>query len=368
MLVVFAIITNGTLFRPRNITMVFTQFSYVLILAVGMVMIIIEGQIDISIGAGCAMLGAMSVYLYNTGCGMVVTVLGTIVMGIAVGAWNGFWVTAMRLPSFIVTMAGMWLFRGITYIITKVAPVQITGDKQRYIDFTRGSVSIPALTINKIHLLPIIIGIVIFICYTVYVFTQRNKIKRNGGQPDKLLAVIAKLAIVAVVVGFLAWSFASYRGVPVIIIVMGVISVMAQFMMTSTPLGRRIYAVGGNPNAARLAGISSNATIFTVFCIMGALMGVGAIVITGYMSTALPQAGLGYEMDAIAACYVGGVSASGGIGTVLGVIVGGLVMAVINNGMTIQNVDPGLQFVVRGVVIVLAVLWDVYSRRKAGLA
>jgi putative multiple sugar transport system permease protein len=338
-----------------------------------MVMIIIEGQIDISVGALCAFIGAISVFIYNTHCGIVLTLIATIICGLIVGAWNGVWSTWGRLPSFIVTMAGMWLFRGITYIITNINPVNIkikptaANGNTSYINFVKGSVDINALTVNRFHWFAIIVGVVVFLAYVAIYTRSRARRKRAGAPIQSLLNMWVHIIIAAVVIGFLSYSFAAFRGIPGIVVILAVVIGVGQFIMTSTPLGRKIYAVGGNPNAARLAGINSFVVIFIVFLIMGALSALAAVVNTAYMSTALPQSGLGFEMDAIAACYVGGVSAAGGVGTVLGVVIGGLVMAVINNGMTLMNVAPAWQNVIKGLVVILAVLWDVYSRRKAGL-
>jgi putative multiple sugar transport system permease protein len=178
---------------------------------------------------------------------------------------------------------------------------------------------------------------------------------------------VIKLIIVGALILGLSQRFATYRGIPMVVVVLGITVFIFHFMMMNTVLGRYIYAVGGNARSAKLSGINSEMIVFTVFCIMGVLTGLAAVVSTGYMNSALPQAGNLFEMDAIAACYIGGVSASGGIGTVLGVIVGGLVMGAINNGMSLMNLGQHWQYVVKALILLLAVFYDVYSRRKAGL-
>jgi len=366
-MLIFAPLTNWNNWNPRNFTNIFFQYSYVLILAVGMVQVIIVLGIDLSVGSVCAFIGALSAMIYNTGIGMPVTLLAAIFMGLCVGAYQGIWVAYGKMPAFIVTLAGMLLFRGLTYIVTKVNPVSLkdmgysylaTGTLDEVLKFGRVGPYFPMAFVFAVLLL------VIF--YIAQIFSRRRKID-NGFEVIPLPMFIGKLVIISLLTLGLADRFARYRGLPNVVLVLGITVFIFHFVLNNTVLGRYIYAVGGNSRSAKLSGINSELVTFIVFCFMGCLTGLAAVVSTGYMNSALPQAGNLFEMDAIAACYIGGVSASGGIGTVMGVIIGGLVMSAINNGMSLMNLGTHYQYVVKALILLLAVFYDVYTRRKAGL-
>ncbi|MCL2175098.1 MAG: sugar ABC transporter permease [Treponema sp.] len=366
-MIIFAPLTNGNNWNPRNFTNIFFQNSYVLILAVGMVMIIITQNIDLSVGSVCAFVGAISAMVYNLGLGMPATVLISISIGVCIGAYQGAWVAFGKLPSFIVTLSGMLLFRGLTYIITKVSPVSLK-DKG-YSLFSTGILDevIKTGKIGPYYPMPFIVAILLLAVFFVSEFLGRKKKIANEFEVAPLPLFITKLAIISILILGLAERFAGYRGLPIVALVLGITIFTFHFILNNTVLGRYIYAVGGNPRSAKLSGINSELVTFIVFCFMGGLTGLASVVSTGYMNSALPQAGNLYELDTIAACYIGGVSAGGGIGTVIGVIVGGLVMAAINNGMILLNMSPHSQYVVKALVLVLAVFYDVYNRRKSGL-
>jgi putative multiple sugar transport system permease protein len=362
---VFAVITKGVNLNSRNFTNIFIQYSYVLILATGMVQCIIIGGIDLSVGSVCAFVGAISAMIYNTGAGLVVSLLAALVIGGAIGAFQGFWIAFLKIPAFIVTLAGMLLFRGLTYLITNVAPVIIKDDG--YKQLASGMFEIPGLVTGNVHWTAIIIGLIVLVLFVLgEVVGRRNKI-RNSFEVSPPAIFIGKLVLVCALIMGLAQRFSTYRGIPVVVLVLGITILVFHFMMMNTVLGRYIYAVGGNARSAKLSGINSEMITFLVYTMMGVLAGLAAVISTGYMNSALPQAGNLFEMDAIASCYIGGVSASGGIGTVIGVVVGGLVMSAINNGMSLMNLGAHWQYVVKAVILLLAVFYDVYTRRKAGL-
>jgi putative multiple sugar transport system permease protein len=374
-MIVFGFLTKWINFSSRNISYIFIQYSYVLILAAGMVQIIIVQGIDLSVGSVCAFVGAISAMLYNSGIGMPLTLLSALVMGLAIGAFQGLWVAYANIPAFIVTLAGMLLFRGLTYIITKVNPVALKDDG--YKQLASGMLNIPGLEIHDVnifgrhlgtvYLTAILAGILVILLFIISeLVSRRNKVKNNFDVTPPLL-FIGKIVIIGILVLFLCERFATYRGLPAVVLVLGITVLVFHFILKNTVLGRYIYAVGGNSRSAKLSGINSELVVFIVFCIMGVLTGLAAVVSTGYMNSALPQAGNLFEMDAIAACYIGGVSASGGIGSVVGVIVGGLVMSAINNGMSLMNLGQHYQYVVKALILLLAVFYDVYTRRKAGL-
>jgi putative multiple sugar transport system permease protein len=361
-------LTNWVNFSPRNFTNIFFQYSYVLILAVGMVQVIIILGIDLSVGSVCAFIGAISAMIYNTGIGMPLTLLISLIIGGAIGAFQGVWVAYAKIPAFIVTLAGMLLFRGLTYIVTQVNPISLKDIG--YSLLATGTVD-EILKLQPVggFLYPVslILAVIIIAAFLITEVLSRKTKIANGFEVISPAMFACKLIVISLLVLGLAERFANYRGLPVVVVVLGITVFIFHFILNNTVLGRFIYAVGGNARSAKLSGINSELITFAVFCIMGILTGLAAVVSTGYMNSALPQAGNLFEMDAIAACYIGGVSASGGIGSVVGVIVGGLVMSAINNGMSLMNLGTHWQYVIKALILLLAVFYDVYTRRKAGL-
>ena len=369
-LLIFGGLSGWTNFTGRNITNIFFQFSYVFILATGMVQCIIILGIDLSVGSVCAFIGALSVYIYNTGAGVLVTLLAALVMGFAVGAFQGWFVAYPKVPPFIVTLAGMMLFRGLTYIVTNVNPVNPRDDYYSYL--ATGTVDGDLLHLEERAFFghfpaAFATALIVLVIFLVMEFINRRTKIANGFEVAPAVFFIGKLLVISAIVIAIAERFAQYRGLPVVVIILGVTVVIFHFVLKNTVLGRYIYAVGGNTRSAKLSGINTEFVTLIVFCFMGTLTGLAAVISTGYMNSALPQAGNAFEMDAIAACYIGGVSASGGIGTVVGVVVGGFVMAAINNGMSLMNLGTHYQYVVKGLILLLAVFYDVYNRRKSGL-
>jgi len=369
-MVIFGPMCGWTNFDGRNITYIFFQFSYVFILATGMVQCIIICGIDLSVGSVVAFVGAISVMIYNTGLGMFVTLIASLAMGFTVGAFQGWFIAYPKIPPFIATLAGMLLFRGLTYIVTNVSPVNPKDDVYSY--FSTGTVDYDLLhmedpVIFGYYPIPFIFALIIIVIFWIVEFKNRKTRIAHGHAVSPLVFTFVKLALMSVLLLVLAERFASYLGLPIVVIVLLVTIGLFHFIMKNTVLGRYIYAVGGNERSAKLSGINTEFVTFIVYCIMGTLTGLAAVISTGYMNSALPQAGNMFEMDAIAACYIGGVSATGGIGTVIGVVIGGLVMSAINNGMTLMNLGAHYQYVVKALVVLLAVFYDVYSRRKTGL-
>ncbi len=364
-MIIFSFLTNGVNLNSRNITNIFMQNSYILLLAVGMVQVIIIGNIDLSVGRVCAFVGALSAMIYNTGAGMTVTIVASILIGLAIGVFQGTWIAFLKIPAFIVTLAGMLLFRGLTYIITNVTPVSLVDDNFKQI--ASGTVNIDALTFGDLHATALAVGLLLFVIIVVLDFAARGKKIRNGFDVLPMGLQVGKIVLYGVFIAAISWKFATYRGIPTVAVLLGITIVGFTFMMNNTIIGRYIYAVGGNARSAKLSGINSEMVTFIVHVIMGGLAGLAGVVFTGYMNSALPQAGENFELDAIAACFIGGASTSGGIGTVIGAITGGLVMAAINNGMSLMNLGAQWQYVVKASVLLLAVLYDIYTRRKAGL-
>jgi len=366
-MIIFAPLTNLNNLNPRNFTNIFFQYSYVLILAVGMVQVIIIGGIDLSVGSVCAFVGAISAMIYNSGAGMAVSLVAAIVIGLLIGAYQGVWVAYAKIPAFIVTLSSMLLFRGLTYIVTKISPISFKDDGYSYLATGIVDEIVGVKRIGPYFPFPVIAAVIVLVVFYIAEFSGRKRKIKNGFEVTPVSLFIVKLVLISVLALGLADRFARYRGLPVVMIVLGITVFVFHFVLRNTVLGRYIYAVGGNARSAKLSGINSEFVIFIVFCFMGMLAGLAAVVSTGYMNSALPQAGNLFELDTIAACYIGGVSAGGGIGSVIGVIVGGLVMAAINNGMILMNLGTHYQYVVKALILVLAVFYDIYTRRKAGL-
>jgi len=366
-LIIFAPLTNGNNWSPRNFTNIFFQYSYVLILAIGMVMVIIVQGIDLSVGSVCAFIGALTAMIYNTGVGIPVTLIAALLMGAGVGAYQGAWVAYGKMPAFIVTLSGMLLFRGLTYIVTRVNPISL---KDTGYSLLATGILDEVLGLKKIgpyFPMALVVAVFLLLLFFLAEFIGRRKKIANGFDVTPLPFFVFKLVMISILILGLADRFARFRGLPIVALILGITVFIFHFILNNTVLGRYIYAVGGNPRSAKLSGINSELVTFIVFCFMGIMTGLAAVVSTGYMNSALPQAGQLFELDAIAACYIGGVSAGGGIGSVVGVIVGGFVMSSINNGMSLMNLGTHYQYVVRALILLLAVFFDVYTRRKAGL-
>ena len=363
--IVFSVLTGGVNFTSRNITNLFIQNSYILILAVGMVLVIIIGNIDLSVGSLCAFTGAISAMIYNTGLGMVPTLIFSVLIGLGIGMFQGFWIAYLKIPAFIVTLGGMLLFRGLTYIITNVSPISLRNNEFRRI--SSGSITIQALNVGGFHYFALLVGAVLIVLYLVLSFWSRNDKIKNNFEVLPFRYFIMKMVFTVGLIALLFYKFADYRGIPTVAVVLAVVIALFVFITKSTILGRYIYAVGGNAKSAKLSGINSERVIFIVHTIMGGLSALAGLVFTAYMNSALPQAGQLFELDAIASCFIGGASASGGVGTIIGAITGGLVMGVINNGMSLMNIGADWQYVVKASVLLLAVLYDTTTRRRSGL-
>jgi putative multiple sugar transport system permease protein len=375
-MVFFAFTTGGVNLNPRNFTFILIQNSYILILAAGMVLVIIVGNIDLSVGSVAAFTGAISAILFNSGLPFSLTLVITIGVGLVIGAFQGFWIAYQKIPAFIVTLSGYLLFRGLTYIITNVTP--ITPRTDIFKTLASGTIEITktvmengeevVITLPITYIIPIVLGILVAVLIIVINFTgRRNRIK-NGFHTLPFGYFIIKQIFLSGIVILLCVQFAQYRGLPYIFLILGITVVIFSFITKNTVFGRYIYAVGGNSKSAKLSGINSERIVFLVHTIMGGLCGLSGIVFTGFMNSALPDAGFLFELEAIAACFIGGASAAGGIGTIIGAIMGGLVMGIINNGMSLMNLGAKDQYVVKGVVLLLAVWYDVYTRKKSGLS
>lgn len=359
----FAVLTGGMLLSPGNLTNIVLQYSYILILAIGMVMIIIGGHIDLSVGSVVALTGAVSaVLVIREGYPWWVGILGALAAGLLVGMWQGFWVAYVGIPAFIVTLAGMLIFRGLTLqVLNNVSLSPFTREYQQIATgFLNGLFGGPGYDVFTL----VIAGVAV-LGYAYNAYRQR-KARIAYDQPVAALPLfVVQLVAVAVVVMAFAWQLANYRGLPIVLILLAVLILAYGAVMRRSVFGRHIYAIGGNLAAARLSGVKVRKINFWNFVNMGVLSAVAGIVYSSRSNGAQPAAGEMFELDAIAAAFIGGAAVTGGVGTVVGAIVGGLIMGTMSNGMQLMGVNQSLQAVVRGLVLLLAVAFDVYNKRRA---
>jgi putative multiple sugar transport system permease protein len=360
----FAFLTDGKLLAPNNITNIVLQYSYILILAIGMVIVIIAGHIDLSVGSVVALTGAVSaVLVIKNGMPWWVGILAALAVGIAVGCWHGFWVAYVGIPAFIVTLAGMLLFRGLT--LQLLENVSLSPFPPEYQKVAGGFLN-GLLGGNGYDAFTLLIGVIGVAGYAVSGFrTRLARIKYQQPVESFPLFVARVVAVGAVVMAF-AWQLAHARGLPIVLIILAVLVISYSVVMQRTVFGRQVYAIGGNLSAAMLSGVKVRTVNFWIFVNMGFLSAVAGIIYSSRSNGAQPAAGTMFELDAIAAAFIGGAAVTGGVGTVVGAMVGGLIMGVMSNGMSIMGVDQSIQSVVKGLVLLLAVAFDVYNKRRAG--
>ncbi|KAA9373156.1 multiple monosaccharide ABC transporter permease [Microbispora amethystogenes] len=360
--VLFEILTDGILLKPLNVTNLIMQNGYVLVLAIGMMLVIINREIDLSVGSVAAFVGAVTgVAIVNWGLPWPLVVVGALVTGGLIGAFQGFWIAYARIPAFIVTLGGMLLFRGLSMVVLQgqsIAPFP-SGFRQL------GSGFVPEFGAGDLHLVTILLGLAGAAVIVWNDWRSRARRREYGlAVPALQWFVLKAVAIVAVIVAF-AWVLAVYQGLPIVGLVVIVLTAAYSFVTTSTVVGRHIYAVGGNERAAALSGIATKKTKFWVFVNMGVLAALAGLMFAARLNAATPKAGTNFELDAIAAAFIGGASASGGVGSVVGAIVGGLVMGVMNNGMSLLGLGVDWQQAIKGGVLMLAVAFDVYNKNKS---
>lgn len=362
--VLFQILSDGTLLKPLNVTNLILQNSYILVLAIGMLLVIITGNIDLSVGSVAAFVGAISgVLMVTEKMPFLPAVLICLLIGALVGAWQGFWVAYVKIPAFIVTLAGMLLFRGLTMIVLK--GMSLAPFPKMFGKISSGFIHDPFDGSSSTHLLTLLIGAVLSVLYIyMQLRSRRSKLKY---QFDVLPMVwfIVQMVLVVIVINLFTWVLAQYNGVPNILILLAALVAIYSFVMNKTVMGRHIYALGGNEKAAKLSGVKTKSVTFWVFVNMGVLAAMSGLVFAARLNAATPKAGTNFELDAIAACFIGGASATGGVGTVLGAIIGGLVMGVMNNGMSLVGLGIDWQQGIKGLVLLCAVGFDIYNKSKA---
>ncbi|MGO2542034.1 multiple monosaccharide ABC transporter permease [Specibacter sp. AOP5-B1-6] len=366
-IIFFQITTNGITLAPINVSNLIVQNSYILILAVGMVMVIIAGHIDLSVGSVVAFVGAMAgVMITQWHMPWWLAIIACLVLGALVGAWQGFWIAYFGIPSFIVTLAGMLTFRGLAQIALQNQQISPFPDEFRAL----GSGFLPDLGGGTSFLEPltVILGVLAALAFVISGIKQRANRKKYNLEDQPFPWFVAKMVFTTALILLIAYLLASYRGTPIVLLVMGVLMVGYSAVMANSIWGRHIYAIGGNAHAAELSGVNTKRVSFTLFINMGVLAALAGLVFTAQLNLANPKAGEGFELDAIAAVFIGGAAVTGGIGTVVGAIIGGLIIGILNNGMSIMGVGTEFQQLIKGLVLLAAVAFDVFNKRRSKAA
>jgi putative multiple sugar transport system permease protein len=358
----FQVMTGGTLMQPLNLTNLILQNSYIVIMALGMLLVIVAGYIDLSVGSVCGFIGALAaVLMVEYEWHWLPASLVCLVCGGAIGAAQGWFVAWMRIPSFIVTLAGMLVFKGLALALLQGQSVGPFPPQFQLL--SSGFIPDP-FNAEGYKLLSLLLGLGVAVLLLFAQVRQRAAQGRHGLADEPLPFFIAKMLVFVVLIAGLSWQLATYKGLPNVLIVMALLMLLYDFVTRRTVVGRRLYALGGNEKAARLSGIATERLSFYAFINMGVLSALAGLVFAARLNTATPKAGLGFELDVIAACFIGGASASGGVGKVLGAVIGAFIMGVMNNGMSILGIGIDYQQVIKGLVLLAAVFVDVTNKAR----
>jgi putative multiple sugar transport system permease protein len=361
-MVFFQLMTNGTLFQPLNLTNLILQNSYIIVMALGMLLVIVAGHIDLSVGSVSGFIGAVAaVLMVEYEMHFVPATLICLLLGGVIGAAQGYWVAFYKIPSFIVTLAGMLVFKGLALAVlggSSVGP--FPADFQL---LSTGFIPDP-FSGESLRILSLVVGVLIALGLLISKIRDRADRLKHGMDNEPIVFFVLKNLVFVVMITAFSYLLSSYKGLPNVLIVMLLLMFAYDFVTSKTTVGRRIYALGGNEKAARLSGIKTERLTFYTFINMGVLAALAGLIFAARLNTATPKAGLGFELDVIAACFIGGASASGGVGKVLGAVIGAFIMGVMNNGMSIMGIGIDWQQVIKGLVLLAAVCVDVYNKNK----
>lgn len=361
-LVVVRVFEGVDFLSAQNITNLFLQNSYVIIMALGMLLVIVAGHIDLSVGSVVGFTGAVAAVLtVNLGWPVWAVVPACLFVGFLIGAAQGYWIAYWRIPSFIVTLAGMLVFRGLTLWLL---------DGQNIGPFPKSFQSLStgfipdAFGVGKPNVTAVVLVAIGALVVIVLGWRARMRDAEFGMEQEPMTVFVLRNVIMAAALIFVGWKLASFRGLPNVVVVLTVLTVLYAFFTENTVTGRRIYALGGNEKAAKLSGIKTDRLVFLTFCNMGVLAALAGMIVAARLNSSTPKAGVGFELDVIAAVFIGGASMSGGVGKIVGVVIGALIMGVMNNGMSIMGIGIDYQQVIKGLVLLAAVIFDVYNKNK----
>lgn len=360
--ILFQFTTDGVLLKPLNVSNLVVQNAHILILAIGMVIVIVARHIDLSVGSVAAFVGAVGAILMTKhDVPWFLAVVICLALGALIGAWHGFWVAYVGIPAFIVTLASMLLFRGLTLVVLEGATVGSL--PQGFKDIGNGF--LPEIGPDTdLHNLTLLLGVLVVALLVFFDFRKRAASKRYNFEvlPFPLFAL--KQVVLGAVVMEFSYLLADARGLPVVGLILFALIGIYTFIMSRTVFGRHVYAIGGNVDAATMSGVNTKRVDFLVMTNMGLLAGLAGLVTTARLTAANPKAGVNFELDAIAASFIGGAAVTGGVGTVIGAIIGGLVMGVLNNGMSLNSIGIDWQQAIKGLVLLGAVAFDVWNKKR----
>ncbi|MBN9073075.1 MAG: sugar ABC transporter permease [Rhizobiales bacterium] len=381
-MVFFWFTTSGVLFFPVNLTNIVLQNSYIVVMALGMLLVIVAGHIDLSVGSVAGFVGAVAaVLMVDYGINAFLAAIICIAVGGIIGGAQGYFIAYMKIPSFIVTLAGMLIFKGLLLWLlggrsVGPFPTEFQLLSAGFIPDVIGPWTLVAPKLNDagnaipnsglvLHSTTLVIGVLIVLAMLYFALSSRRSRESHGYEAEPFALFVAKNLVIAAIVMFLMYKFASYKGLPNVLIVMGILVAMFVFITKRMTFGRRIFAMGGNVKAAALSGIKTERLTFLIFVIMGMLAALAGLIYAARLNQATPKAGAGMELDVIAAVFVGGASAMGGVGEVAGAVIGAFIMGVMNNGMGIMGINIDWQQVIKGLVLLGAVAFDLYNKKKA---
>ncbi|MEI7645291.1 MAG: sugar ABC transporter permease [Chloroflexales bacterium] len=365
-MLIFAITTKGTFVSARNLSNLLNQTGYIAVLAVGMTLVIVVRHIDLSVGFLAGFIGAVAaIALAKWGMPVYVVIPLVLVIGAIAGLITAFPVAQLGIPSFVASLAGWLIYRGFLQLVTAGTGTIIIADKAFNAIGNDFIPDIPIKILPNMHFLTLLVGVAAIVLFVLSEISRRQKQEVYSFEVLPKDIFILKLIFISALVGAITWVLSSYNGISWTVVIMLAVVGIYHFITTQTVLGRHIYAVGGNPDAAELSGISVKRIIYVVFGSMGMLSALSGILFASRLQSATTTAGTLFELDAIAAAYVGGVSAAGGVGRVAGSIIGALVMTSLTSGMNLMNVDISYQYIVRGAVLAAAVIFDVATRRAS---
>jgi D-xylose transport system permease protein len=361
-MIIFSITTGGTFLTPRNLTNLLFQTSYIAVLAIGVVLLIIAGHTDLSLGSLTGLLGGiMAILQVKFGLNTPLTILAGICAGVLVGFWHGHWIALQRIPAFIVTLAGMLSYRGVLIMLTKGETIGPMRDSFKFF----GQGYLPRFNENlPFHDFTLILGIAAVIIFILVRIHNRKVRRRNALHVTSLPLFTAGLIIASVGILGAFLVIALYRGIPISALILIFLTLLLYYLSTRTPFGRYVYAIGGNAEAAKLSGINIQKVNFCLYILMGSLVAVSAVLFTARLNSATASAGTMFEFDAITAAIIGGASVLGGEGSVIGAVVGALVTGSLNNGMGLMNIPTDRQQIIKGLILLLVVWFDISMRKK----
>ncbi|HIY04264.1 MAG TPA: sugar ABC transporter permease [Candidatus Anaerotignum merdipullorum] len=354
---------KGSMFAPTNVSNLIMQNSYVVILATGMLLCILTGgNIDLSVGSIVALVGAVTgILIVNMNMNIYLAMLLSLLVGLAIGVWQGFWIAYMNIPPFLVTLSGMLIWRGLATVLlngTTISPFP-----ESYLKYFTSY--IPGAQSENVLMISLIIGAACcIVMFGISLYSQAKK-RRKGYDTGNTTLLIIKLAVISAVIMVICYLLGNNKGIPVVLVLLAVVVLVYHYLTTRTVSGRHLYALGGNAKATQLSGIDTRRIMFGAYVNMAFLAAVAALVCVARFNSAAPSAGTNYELDAIGACFIGGASAYGGTGTVGGAVIGAIFMGILNNGMSILGIDANWQKMIKGLVLLFAVVFDVVSKKRS---